>query len=178
MMTAKDPETNILRTTLAGFAAIAGGADSLSILPHTITHGLPENFARRVARNTQLIMASESHIGFVADPASGSGGIETLTAALCEEAWQEFQRIEAEGGVLNSLVQGHIQQRVFAARDKRAEAFRSAKRALVGTTIYPLKTERPVETMKVEKRILPPVEAAASCQEMLPVRIDELLGAK
>lgn len=178
MMTAKDPETNILRTTLAGFAAVAGGADSLAILPHTIAHGLPEQFARRIARNTQLVMASESHVGFVADPASGSGGIEALTDALCEEAWQEFQRIEADGGVLNSLVQGHIQQRVLAAREKRTEAYRTGKRALVGTTIYPLKTERPVETMKVEKRILPTVEAAATCQKLASVRIDELLGAK
>ncbi|MGB3390915.1 MAG: methylmalonyl-CoA mutase family protein [Pseudaminobacter sp.] len=177
MMTAKDPETNILRTTLAGFAAVAGGADSLSILPHTIAHGLPEQFARRIARNTQLIMASESHIGFVADPASGSGGIEALTAALCEEAWQEFQRIEAEGGALNSLVNGRIQERVLAAKDKRAEAYRTGKRALVGTTIYPVKTERPVKTMNVEKRIVTPIEGAASCHKLPAVRIDELLGA-
>lgn len=178
MMTVKDPETNILRTTLAGFAAVAGGADSLSILPHTIAHGLPEHFARRIARNTQLIMASESHVGFVADPASGSGGIEALTNALCDEAWQEFQRIEAEGGALNSLLQGQIQQRVLAAKDKRAEVYRTGKRALVGTTIYPVKTERPVETMNVKKRTMTPVEAAVSCQKLCPVRIDELLGAK
>ncbi|TIV04684.1 MAG: methylmalonyl-CoA mutase, partial [Mesorhizobium sp.] len=55
MMTSADPETNILRTTIAAFAAAAGGADSISILPHTIAHGLPTGFARRVARNTQLI---------------------------------------------------------------------------------------------------------------------------
>ncbi|TIY00435.1 MAG: methylmalonyl-CoA mutase, partial [Mesorhizobium sp.] len=115
MMTLADPETNILRTTIAAFAAAAGGADSISILPHTIAHGLPTGFARRVARNTQLIMANESHIDHVADPACGSGAVEALTAELGEAAWEEFQRIEAEGGVLSSLQQGHIQKRVQAA---------------------------------------------------------------
>src|SRR6185312_13433314 len=66
MMAAMDPETNILRTTIAGFAAAAGGADSISVLPHTIAHGLPTAFARRVARNAQLIMANESHVDHVA----------------------------------------------------------------------------------------------------------------
>ena len=64
MMTAADPETNILRSTIACFAAATGGADSISVLPHTIAHGLPEGFARRIARNAQLVMAAESHIGF------------------------------------------------------------------------------------------------------------------
>jgi methylmalonyl-CoA mutase len=121
MMTAKDPETNILRTTLAGFAAAAGGADSVSILPHTIALGLPDAFARRIARNTQLILAGESHVDFVADPACGSGGIETLTTELCDAAWKEFQRIEAEGGILASLAEGHIQNRVLAARAARPQ---------------------------------------------------------
>src|SRR5262245_56539374 len=101
MMTTADPETNILRTAIAGFAAAASGADSTSALPHTIAHGLPAGFARRAARNAQLIMAGESHIDHVADPADGSGAVEALTAELCEAAWEEFQRIEAEGGVLS-----------------------------------------------------------------------------
>ena len=106
MMTATDPETNILRSTIACFAAATGGADSVSVLPHTIAHGLPEGFARRIARNAQLVMAAESHLDFVADPASGSGGIEALTDALCEKAWDEFRQIETEGGILRSLAEG------------------------------------------------------------------------
>jgi methylmalonyl-CoA mutase len=98
MMTVKDPETNILRTTIANFAAVAGGADSVSILPFTIAHGLPDPFARRVARNTQLVLAGESNIGYVADPAIGSGSVEQLTDELSDAAWREFQAIEAEGG--------------------------------------------------------------------------------
>ncbi|TGQ66850.1 MAG: methylmalonyl-CoA mutase [Mesorhizobium sp.] len=176
MMTMMDPETNILRTTIACFAAAAGGADSIAILPHTIAHGLPSGFARRVARNAQLIMANESHIDHVADPAYGSGGVETLTTDLCEAAWAELQAIEAEGGVLASLRDGHIQKRVRAASAKRAAAFQSGERAIIGTTLYPQKTERPVETLAAEQR--PAVaEGVALCEPLYPVRIDQSIEA-
>lgn len=176
MMTAADPETNILRTTIAAFAAAAGGADSIAILPHTIAHGLPAGFARRVARNAQLIMANESHIDHVADPACGSGAVEALTAELCAAAWQEFQQIEAEGGVLTSLEQGHIQRRVQAASARRNTAYQAGERAIVGTTLHPSKTERPVETLAAERR---PAftEGVAVCEPLFPIRIDQSIGA-
>jgi methylmalonyl-CoA mutase len=176
MMTLKDPETNILRTTLASFAAAVGGADSVSILPHTIAHGLPDAFARRVARNTQLIMARESHLGFVADPASGSGGVEALTAELCEAAWTEFQLIETEGGLLHSLARGNVQKRVFEARDRRAAEYREGNRAMVGTTVYPLAAERPVETLAAPRRPAP-ADGTVFCQPLPAARLDELIGA-
>ena len=56
MMTRRDPYVNMLRTTMAVVAAGLGGADSISVLPHTAAIGLPDNFARRLARNTQLIL--------------------------------------------------------------------------------------------------------------------------
>ncbi|MER8974467.1 MULTISPECIES: methylmalonyl-CoA mutase subunit beta [unclassified Mesorhizobium] len=176
MITAADPETNILRTTIAAFAAAAGGADSIAILPHTIAHGLPAGFARRVARNAQLIMASESHVDHVADPVCGSGAVEALTAELCAAAWQEFQQIEAEGGVLTSLEQGHIQRRVQAASARRNAAYQAGERAIVGTTLHPSKTERPVETLAAERR---PAftEGVAVCEPLFPIRIDQSIGA-
>ncbi|KAA3450970.1 methylmalonyl-CoA mutase [Mesorhizobium sp. SARCC-RB16n] len=176
MMTASDPETNILRTTIGCFAAAAGGADSISILPHTIAHGLPAAFARRVARNAQLIMANESHVDHVADPAYGSGAVEALTSDLCAAAWAELQAIEAEGGVLSSLRDGHIQQRVRTAAAQRGIAFKSGERAIVGATLYPLKSERPVETLDAERR---PAftEGVVLCEALSPVRIDQFIGA-
>lgn len=176
MMTTMDPETNILRTAIAGFAAAAGGADSISILPHTITHGLPAGFARRVARNAQLIMANESHIDHVADPACGSGAVEALTTDLCEAAWEEFQRIEAEGGVLSSLQQGHIQRRVQAASARRNAAYQAGERAIIGTTLYPSSSERAVETLAAERRQALS-ESVAVCEPLLPIQIDQAIGA-
>ncbi len=81
MLTRQDAENNILRNTIAVFSAMTGGADSISVLPHSLPHGLPDPFARRLARNTSLVLAGESRVDFVADPAAGSGGLEALTDA-------------------------------------------------------------------------------------------------
>ncbi len=175
MMTARDPETNILRATIAVFAAAAGGADSISVLPHTLTHGLPDGFARRVARNTQLVLAQEAGIGFVADPSAGSGGIAHLTEALCEAAWAEFQQIEQEGGALKSLAAGAFQARVKTVTAKRREALREGRRTIVGTTLYPLDTERPVATLAAESRPAP-TEGTTFCERLSPQRLDEQVG--
>jgi methylmalonyl-CoA mutase len=177
MMTVKDPETNILRTTIANFAAVAGGADSVSILPYTIAHGLPDPFARRVARNTQLVLAGESNIGYVADPAIGSGSVEQLTDELSDAAWREFQAIEAEGGILESLLAGKLQARIAASAAERAQQYASGKRLIVGTNLYPAKTERPVTTLAAEQR---PVtkEGVVFCERLVPARIDQSLEAR
>lgn len=97
MMAQLDPHTNILRATAAVFGAGLGGADTFTVLPFSIAQGLPNAFARRMARNTQLILLEESQLWRVADPASGSGYVESLTHDLCERAWAIFQGIEKSG---------------------------------------------------------------------------------
>ena len=174
MMSRKDPETNILRAAIATFAAATGGADTISVLPHTLTHGLPDDFARRVARNVQLVMAGETHIDFVADTAAGAGGIEALTEALCEKAWGHFQAIEAEGGLLASVADNRLQSRIAEARAARARTYRDGSRAIVGTTLYPLATERPVATLPAERRPVPQ-DGAVFCEALPALRIDETL---
>ncbi|MBL8578972.1 MAG: methylmalonyl-CoA mutase subunit beta [Mesorhizobium sp.] len=177
MLTAADPETNVLRSTIACFAAAVGGADSISVLPHTLSHGLPNGFARRIARNTQLVAASESHLDFVADPSSGSGSIEALTDALCEHAWDEFRAIEREGGILRSLADGKLQQRIVESRDERVRKFNAGERHIVGTTIYRRDSERPVETLTAEKRPMP-TDGAVHCPKLEALRIDQLIGGQ
>src|SRR5205814_2657188 len=103
MLTRRDPDGNMLRATMATFAAGLGGADSITVLPHTLAVGLPEAFARRVARNTQLVLLEESNLAKVSDPGAGAGGIEALTSALCTSAWALFQEIEKAGGVFAAL---------------------------------------------------------------------------
>ena len=175
MMSKRDPETNILRNTIACFAAATGGADTIAVLPHTIAHGLPDPFARRIARNTQVILADESHVGFVSDPAAGSGAIDALTNALCAAAWEEFRRIEAEGGIFESLQADKLQKRVRSARRERAETLRSGERAIVGTTLYPAETERQVKVLPVDDRS-EPEEGPIYCERLDAIRDDELLG--
>ena len=111
MMTKRDPHGNIVRGTIAALGAAVGGADAVTVLPFSAALGLPDAFARRIARNTQTILIEEANIHRVADPAAGSGAIEALTDALCEVAWSLFQEIEREGGAARALETGSIQQR-------------------------------------------------------------------
>lgn len=149
MLTTLDPHVNMLRATTAVFAAAVGGADSITALPFSLPLGYPDSFARRTARNTQLVLMEESHLHQVGDPAAGSGLYEAYTQALCEKAWEGFQAIEREGGVVEALVSGHIQAKVKEAHAKRQADFTEGKRHLTGTTIFQLEEEYPVDVEDV-----------------------------
>jgi methylmalonyl-CoA mutase len=136
-MTRRDPTVNILRTTIAVFAAGLGGADAITALPFTSAIGLPDRFARRVARNTQLVLLEESSLAKVSDPAAGTGGIEDLTAQLCAAAWAQFQKIEQAGGAAAALEAGLIQRQVVATRAEREKNIARRRDALTGTSEFP-----------------------------------------
>jgi methylmalonyl-CoA mutase len=137
MLTQRDAYVNMLRATMATFAAGLAGANAITVLPHTLALGLPDGFARRVARNTQLILLEESNLAKVADPAAGSGGIESLTQELCDAAWSLFQDIEKAGGVFAALQQGLIQNRVAATRQAREADIARRKEVLTGASEFP-----------------------------------------
>ena len=149
MMTQRDVAVNMLRITVAVAAAGLGGADNIAVLPHTAALGLPDAFARRVARNTQLILLEESNLAKVADPAAGSGAIEDLTSKLCIAAWKLFQEIEAAGGAWAGLEQGLVQKQVAAVRAERQKAVARRKDALTGSSDYPNLTEKTPPVLKV-----------------------------
>jgi methylmalonyl-CoA mutase len=146
-MTRRDPFVNMLRATVAVVAAGLGGADSIAIVPHTAAIGLPNGFARRIARNTQLILLEESNLAKVADPAAGAGGFESLTCELCATAWSLFQEIEQAGGVAAALEHGLIQAKVAAVRAERKNAIARRNCALTGTSEFPNIAEAPVEVL-------------------------------
>jgi methylmalonyl-CoA mutase len=137
MLTQRDPYVNMLRATMATFSAGLAGANAVTVLPHTLALGLPDAFARRVARNTQLILLEESNLARVSDPAAGSGGIESLTQELCETAWSLFQEIETCGGVFAALQQGLIQGKVAATRRAREADIAKRKDVLTGASEFP-----------------------------------------
>ncbi len=142
MLTQRDTDVNMLRATMATFAAALGGADSITVLPHTLALGLPEAFARRVARNTQLILLEESNLAKVADPAAGSGGVEALTSELCASAWSLFQDIEKVGGAFAALQANVIQQRVAQVREQRAKDIARRKQVITGVSEFALLHEK------------------------------------
>jgi methylmalonyl-CoA mutase len=149
MMTRRDPSVNMLRATIAVAAAGFGGADAITVLPFTMALGLPDRFARRAARNTQLILLEESHLAKVADPAAGSGGTEDLTSKLCAAAWALFQEIETAGGVAEALEQALVQSKVAATRAEREKNIARRRDALTGTSEFPNIHEAEVSVLDV-----------------------------
>ena len=147
MMTRRDPFVNILRTSMAVASAGLGGADSVTALPYTLALGLPDAFARRVVRNSQIILVEESSLAKVSDPAAGAGGFEALTEALTEEAWRLFQEIESEGGIAASLEAGKLQARIAEVRDTRARKVATRGEPLTGASQFPFLAEKPVAVL-------------------------------
>ena len=115
MLTRTELTDNLLRNTLAAFAAGVGGADSISVLPHIAAIGISDRNARALARNIQHLLMDECDLHRVFDPAAGSGAIEALTEALAERGWEEFRVIEREGGIVESLGSGGFQDRIALA---------------------------------------------------------------
>ncbi|MGA7383693.1 MAG: methylmalonyl-CoA mutase subunit beta, partial [Methylocella sp.] len=148
MMTKYDPWVNILRAAMGVFAAGVGGADAITVLPLTLALGLPDDFARRVARNTQLILIHEAKLAKVADPAAGAGSFEALTEELCTRAWRLFQSFEAQGGMIASLRVGVPQKEIAAAAAARREAIARRTLAITGTSAFPLLGEAPVNVLE------------------------------
>jgi methylmalonyl-CoA mutase len=159
MLTRRDPWVNLLRNTVATFAAGVGGADSVCVLPHTLAVGLPDGFARRLARNTQSILLEESNLAKVTDPAAGSGAIEDRTDTVCEAAWSLFQDIEAAGGLFEAVRTGLVHDRIGAARAGLAKNIATRKRPITGVSEFPDLAEKPVAVLKSSKEDLAGVSA-------------------
>jgi methylmalonyl-CoA mutase len=147
MMTRQDPWVNICRATMAVFAAGLGGADVITALPFSLALGLPDDFARRIARNTQLLLLEEAHLAKVADAAAGSGAFESLTDQLCKNAWALFQSFERAGGMVESLKAGLPQAEIAKTALKRREAIARRVLSITGVSIFPNLAETPVRVL-------------------------------
>jgi methylmalonyl-CoA mutase len=156
MMTRRDPYVNMLRATIGVFAAGLGGADAITVLPFTLARGLPDRFARRIARNTQLVLSAESNLAKVIDAAAGAGVIEDLTDQLCRTAWTLFQEIEGSGGVAAALKQGLIQNKVATVRAERQAAVAARADMLTGTSDFADLDEPAVAVLDVAPVAAPP----------------------
>ncbi len=147
MMTRRDPWVNMLRTTLAAFGAGVGGADTVLVWPFdvAIPGGFGDtsaSFSRRIARNTQLLLLEESHLGRVLDPAGGSWFVEELTEQLAGQAWGHFQDIESRGGF--GEAHGYLADRIADAAARRADDIAHRRRPITGVGEYPNLAEPPL----------------------------------
>jgi methylmalonyl-CoA mutase len=144
MMTQRDPWVNMLRTTLAAFGAGVGGADTVLVFPFDVAieggfPGMAASFARRMARNIQLLLLEESHVGRILDPAGGSWFVEDLTDQLANHAWQAFQTIEQNGGFVDAY--DYIAGQIAEIAARRTDDIAHRKTAITGVNEYPNLTE-------------------------------------
>lgn len=176
MLSARDPWPNLLRLTAAGFAGAVGGADAVVLDAFSRANGRPDAFARRQARNTQLVLMEEAHLGRVDDPAAGSWFLDQRTRELAEAGWAEFQKIEAEGGIVEAL-RGHvIQPRVARARQTLAAALSNGAAQMVGVTKFVDQEPRPAP---VEPDRRPTPEGGGdACEPLTPMRLAAPFEAK
>jgi len=137
VLTRVDANVNMLRNVACVFAGAVAGADVITAAPFDALFGPPSTLARRVARNTQLILARESHLDKVMDPAGGAWFIEALTDDIADRAWELFQGIEAEGGVMEGLRSGRLQAQVDADEGARQEEIRRRRRPITGVSEFP-----------------------------------------
>jgi methylmalonyl-CoA mutase len=143
MLTRRDPFNNVLRTTLATYAAAMGGADAVTVLPFDYALGLPDPLARRLARNVQLVLMEESQLHRVIDPMGGAWFIEDLTRRLATEAWSLFQAIEGGGGIVDMLMKGTVQDWIAATVAERNDAIARRREPITGVSEFPNLAEQP-----------------------------------
>jgi len=136
-MTLYDPHVNMLRGTTEAMSSILGGADLVNVLPYDYPNGKGGKFSDRIARNVQIILREEAYFDQVADPASGSYYIESLTDSLAELSWSLFCEVESMGGFRKAFAAGWIQEKVETSRKKKTDRASSGKGRILGTNAYP-----------------------------------------
>ncbi|RBM16108.1 methylmalonyl-CoA mutase subunit beta [Streptomyces sp. PT12] len=152
MMARRDPWVNMLRTTVACLAAGTGGADAVTVLPFDEELGLPDAFARRVARNTSAVLIEESHLARVIDPAGGSWYVERLTHDLSQAAWAWFQEIEGAGGQAAALGSGLVAARLSDTWERRSARLATRREPVTGVSEYPEPEQAPVVRERAPRR--------------------------
>jgi methylmalonyl-CoA mutase len=130
MTSAYDVHVNLLRGTVAAFAAGVGGADAITVVPFDEPTGEVSTLGRRMARNVSALLLAESHVAAVADPAGGAFAVERLTDDLARAAWDELGRIEDAGW-------GPFAARVDEVRARREADVATRRRPITGLSEYP-----------------------------------------
>ncbi|WP_068114390.1 methylmalonyl-CoA mutase family protein [Tropicimonas marinistellae] len=174
MFTKRDPWVNMLRTTVSCFASAIGGADSITVWPFDAAIGHSDELGRRIARNTQVILAEESNLAKVIDPGGGSWYVEARTDELAEAAWAEFQAIEAAGGILTGIKDGSIAEKIAASWAEREKALAKRKDPITGVSEFPNVLEESVEG---ELPDLPAIRSAAAARVAAGRKGAELVSA-
>ena len=140
-LTLFDAHVNMLRTQTEAMSAALAGVNSITVSPFDKAYQTPDDFSERIARNQQLLLKEECHFDKVVDPAAGSYFIENLTVSIAQQAWNLFLQVEEEGGMMEAVKAGKVQEAVNASNKARHEAVSKRREILLGTNQYPNFTE-------------------------------------
>ena len=159
-LTLFDAHVNLLRTQTEAMSAALAGVNSITVTPFDKTYETPDDFSERIARNQQLLLKEECHFNKVVDPAAGSYFIENLTISIATQAWELFLKVEDEGGMLEAVKAGKVQEAINASNKVRHDSVSKRKEILLGTNQYPNFNEKAGEKAPVEAKVEAGVEAA------------------
>ena len=138
-----------MRGAMAAFSAGLGGADSVSVLPLTQALGLPDPFARRLARNAQFDPAGGIASRLRRRPGGGRRRLRGADGRLCATtAWGMFQGLEAQGGLYAALERGDFQRAVAEASRRASRDVARRKTPMTGVSDFPDLAEAQVETLE------------------------------
>ena len=140
-LTLFDAHVNMLRTQTEAMSAALAGVDSITVSPFDKAFQAADDFSERIARNQQLLLKEECHFDKVVDPAAGSYYIENLTVSIAQQAWNLFLQVEEEGGMMEAIKAGKVQEAVNASNKARHDAVSKRREILLGTNQYPNFTE-------------------------------------
>ena len=155
-----DSNVNMLRTTTEAFSGVLGGCDSMHISPMDEVARVPNDFTRRVARNTHTVLRDEAGLTRSIDPAGGSWYVESLTDTVAKNAWDLFRDVEKQGGMTEALMSGFPQEQVAAVAAQRAKAYAQRRDIFVGTNMYPNATDKPLVVTDIDHAALQQTRAA------------------
>ena len=159
-LTEHDPYNNIVRTAYEALAAVLGGTQSLHTNSFDEALALPGDFAARIARNTQLILAEETGVARVVDPLGGSYYVESLTASLAAAAAALIDEVEALGGMTRAIEAGMPKLRIEESAARRQARIDRGEEAVVGVNRYPPPRSDPVEIRDIDDGAVREAQAA------------------
>jgi methylmalonyl-CoA mutase len=138
-----DPWVNILRGTVETLAAVLGNANSIEVSNFDFAYGIVNEFSRRIARNTQLVLLYEAHLLDTIDPVAGSYFVDELTSEIIQKTWDQIQTIEKDGGFLNNITNGNVQTELNFIAGIQKQHYKTRKQVLIGTNKYAYVEEAP-----------------------------------
>lgn len=177
VLTQRDAYVNLLRNTVAVFAAGVAGADSITSVPFDAMLGEPDEFSRRIARNTALILQEESHLNRVLDPAGGSWFLDRLTQQIAEQGWSIFQQVERHGGMQRALTSGWVAAQIESAFAPRAKNIARRKEGITGVSEFPDVAEPRVNRAPLDSQAIRAAARNRTIKSRKPIASLETLTA-